>query len=95
MRRTILALFALSSVAFAAAPKRVNMPVGHTTTLSMPAPVSRVTVDDPSLVEVTQKGRQVIFVGRSAGSTEVTVQTADGEMHLKIYVAADKYGLPH
>ena len=94
MRHTILALFALSSVAFAAAPKRLNMPVGHTTTLSMPAPVSRVTVEDPSLVEVTQKGRQVVILGRSTGSTEVTVETADGEMHLKIYVAADKYGLP-
>lgn len=95
MRHTILALFALSSVAFAAAPKRLNMPVGHTTTLSMPAPVSKVTVEDPSLVEVTQKGRKVTLVGRSTGSTEVTVETADGEMHLKIYVAADKYGLPH
>ena len=45
MRHTMLALLALSSVAFAAAPKRLNMPVGHTTTLSMPAPVSRVTVE--------------------------------------------------
>ncbi len=71
------------------------MPVGHTTTLSMPAPVSRVTVEDPSLIEVTQKGRQVVILGRSTGSTEVTVETADGEMHLKIYVAADKYGLPN
>lgn len=95
MRHTMLALLALSSVAFAAAPRRLNMPVGHTTTLSMPAPVSRVTVEDPSLIEVTQKGRQVVILGRSTGSTEVTVETADGEMHLKIYVAADKYGLPN
>lgn len=95
MRNAMLVILSLSSLALAAQPKRLNMPVGHTTTVSMPAPVSKVTVDDPSLVEVTQRGRQVIFVGLSTGSTEVTVQTADGETHLRIYVAADKYGLPH
>jgi Flp pilus assembly secretin CpaC len=94
MRTTLLALVLLSTLAFAGQPKRLNMPVGHTTTVSMSAPVSKVTVGDPSLVEVSQRGRQVIFVGRSTGSTEVTVMTADGETHLKIYVAADKYGLP-
>lgn len=91
----MLVILGLSSLALAEQPRRLNMPIGHTTTVSMSAPVSKVTVDDPSLVEVTQRGRQVIFVGRSTGSTEVTVQTADGETHLRIYVAADKYGLPH
>ncbi len=95
MRNAMLVILGLSSLALAEQPRRLNMPVGHTTTVSMSAPVSKVTVDDPSLVEVTQRGRQVIFVGRSTGSTEVTVQTADGETHLRIYVAADKYGLPH
>ncbi|MDP2274007.1 MAG: pilus assembly protein N-terminal domain-containing protein [Archangium sp.] len=94
MRLTLIALIAVAPVALAAQPKRLNMPVGHTTTVSMSAPVSKVTVENPSLVEVTRRGRQVIFVGRSTGSTEVTVQTADGETHLRIYVAADKYGLP-
>lgn len=61
----------------------------------MPAPVSKVTVDDPSLVGVSRQGRKVTFVGLSTGTTEVTVMTADGEMHLKIYVAADKYGMPN
>jgi Flp pilus assembly secretin CpaC len=95
MRTTLLALIALSTVAFAAGPKRLNMPVGHTTTLSMPAPVSKVTVADPSLVEVSRRGRQVVLVGRTAGHTQVTVETVDGEMELSVYVAADKYGLPH
>ena len=94
MRSAILLLVLLSTVALAGRPKQLNMPVGHTTTVSMGSTVSKVTVSDPSLVEVSQRGRQVIFVGRSAGSTEVTVMTADGEMHLRIYVAADKYGLP-
>lgn len=98
MRTTFFALLAavsLSSIALAAGPKRLNMPVGHTTTLSMPAPVSKVTVADPALVEVSQRGRQVVLVGRSAGATQVTVRTAEGEMQLMVYVAADKYGLPH
>ena len=91
----MIAVLSLSTLAFAAQPARLNMPVGHTTTVSMSAPVSKVTVADPSLVEVSQRGRQVILVGLSTGSTEVTVKTADGETHLRVYVAADKYGLPH
>ncbi len=95
MRPTILALITLSTLAFAGLPKQLNMPVGHTTTLSMPAPVSKVTVENPSLLEVSQRGRQVTFVGLSTGTTEVTVSTVDGDMHLRIYVAADKYGMPN
>lgn len=95
MRSPWLAVALVSSLAFAGMPRQLNMPVGQTTTVSMPAPVSKVTVADPSLVEVTQRGRQVIFVGRATGSTEVTVSTVDGETHLRIYVAADKYALPH
>lgn len=98
MRTTVLAVAAalsLSSIALAAQPKRVAMPVGQTTTLAMPAPVSKVTVEDPSLVEVTQRGRNVVLVARSTGTTQVTVRTAEGELQLSVYVAADKYGLPH
>ena len=93
MRSTIL-LVLLSTVALAGQPRQLNMPVGHTTTVSMGSPVSKVTVSDPSRVEVSQRGRQVTFVGLSTGSTDVTVMTADGETHLRIYVAADKYALP-
>ena len=98
MRHTLLAVAAalsLSSLAVAAAPKQLNMPVGHTTTVSMSSPVSKVTVADPSMVDVTRNGRQVVIVGRTTGSTDVTVMTADGETHLRIYVAADKYGMPN
>ncbi len=91
----MLLTLCLSSLAFAGQPKQVNMPVGHTTTVSMPAPVSSVTVADPALVGVTRQGRQVVFVGLTTGNTDVVVKTADGETRLHIYVAADKYGLPH
>jgi hypothetical protein len=91
---TLFASFLLSTIAVAAKPKQVNMPVGYTTTLSMPAPVSKVTVDDPSLVEVRKEGRKVVFVGRSKGLTEATVKTVDGEHHIRIFVVADRYGMP-
>lgn len=94
MRSLMLVTVLFATVAFAGLPSRLEMPVGHTTTLSMPAPVSKVTVEDPSLLEVTRKGRKVVLVGRGAGSTEVVVKTADGETHLRVYVAADKYGMP-
>lgn len=90
----LLAAALLSTAALAAQPQRVAMPVGQTTTLSMPAPVSKVTVADPELVQVSQRGRNVVLVARSTGTTEVTVRTVEGELRLSVYVAADKYGLP-
>lgn len=94
MRSMLVAVALLSSIAFAGLPKRLAMPVGQTTTLSMPAPVSQVTVEDPTKLEVTRKGRNVMLIGRGTGTTEVTVKTADGETRLTVYVAADKYGMP-
>jgi Flp pilus assembly secretin CpaC len=96
MRFSLLALTLAASLALAGGPKQVNMPVGHSTTLSMPAPVASVSVEHPELVEVSRSnGRTVVLTGRGTGSTEVTVKTAAGEMHLRVYVAADKYGMPH
>lgn len=94
MRFTMALVLAVSSLAFAGGPKQVNMPVGHTTTLSMGAPVSSVTVADPALLTVSREGRRIVFTGRSTGSTEVVVKTVDGETRFRVYVAADKYGLP-
>lgn len=96
MRTLVLgAVLFLAPLALAANPKQVSMPVGHTTTLSMPSPVSQVTVDDPGLVEVTKQGRKVVFTGVSKGATEVTVKTAEGDIRFRVYVAADKYAMPH
>lgn len=88
-------LFALvPALALASTPKQLNMPVGHTTTLSMPSPVSGVKVEDPTLVEATKDGRKVSLVGLSKGSTDVVITTADGEVHFHVYVAADRYSMP-
>lgn len=75
-------------------PKRISMVVGHTITVSMPAPVTRVKLSDQSLVDVSQNGRKVKFVGRMSGVTDVVVTTSDGETRLQLYVASDKYALP-
>lgn len=93
---TAAALLALTpAVALASQPKQLAMPVGHTTTVAMGAPVSRVTVDDPAKLEVKKQGRKVIFVALETGRTEVTVKTADGEQRFSVYVAKDKYALPY
>ena len=92
LRTFFLAL--IPAVALASAPKQVSMPVGHTTTISMPAAVSSVKVEDPALVQVTKDGRKVSMVGLSKGTTEVVVTTADGETHFLVYVAADRYSMP-
>ncbi|MFZ5441350.1 MAG: pilus assembly protein N-terminal domain-containing protein [Myxococcota bacterium] len=93
MRLTLALLLSVASLALAA-PKQVSMPVGHSTTLSMPAPVSSVTVADPQLLDVSRQGRRVVFTGRSTGTTEVRVKTVDGEVTFRVYVAADRYGMP-
>jgi Flp pilus assembly secretin CpaC len=76
----LLTTLLLSSFALASTPKRqVSLPVGHSMTMAMPAPVTSVRVDDPSLVEVKREGRKVTLVARARGSTDATVQTAEGE----------------
>lgn len=98
MKRSLIVLFLasmLSTVAIASNPrKQVSLPVGHSMTMAMPANVTSVRVDDPSLVEVKRQGRKVTLVALSKGSTEATVMTAEGEHHFRVYVAADKYALP-
>jgi len=92
LRSFILAV--VPAIALAAEPKQLNMLVGNTTTLSMPAPVSAVKVEDPSLVEASKDGRKVSLVALARGTTEVTIVTPDGEKKLRVYVAADRYSMP-
>ena len=94
MNRIALALAVFAASVALASPKQISMPVGHTTTVSMPSSVTRVKADDASLVEVRREGRKVTIVGRSKGTTDVTVTTADGETKLHVYVASDRFGLP-
>jgi Flp pilus assembly secretin CpaC len=96
MRRFLLTVLTVCSLSLPAlAGQQVALPVGHSTTLSLPAPVSKVQVDNPKLVEVQTKGRRVTFVGLEVGRTEVTVKTKDGDVKVSIYVAQDKYALPY
>jgi Flp pilus assembly secretin CpaC len=95
VRSLTLVAALISALATAATPKQINLPVGHTTTLSMGSQVSTVKVDDPALVEVKKDGRKVSFVARAQGNTQATVMTSDGEVRFRIYVAADKYALPY
>ena len=95
MLRRFATSLLISSLAFADVPKQLTMQVGHTTTVTLPAQVSTVKIDDPTLVEVKTQGRKVSFVARAKGTTDVTVQTSDGPMHFHLYISADKYGLPY
>jgi Flp pilus assembly secretin CpaC len=98
MKRSALVLVAaslLSTLAFASSPKKVALPVGHSMTMAMPAAVTGVRVNDPALVEVKRQGRKVTLVALAQGSTEATVTTAEGSHRFRVYVAADKYAMPH
>ncbi len=94
MNRLILSVAMFAASLAVASPKQISMPVGHITTVSMPSSVTRVKADDASLVDVRREGRKVTIVGRSKGTTDVTVTTAEGETKLHVYVASDRFGLP-
>lgn len=90
-----LALAAVLAVpAFASKPISVNVPVGHTASVDLPSSVSKVTIDDPKLVDVKKSGRRITIVGLAAGHTEATVKTSEGDLQVRIYVAADRHGMP-
>lgn len=88
------ATLASTVVASPAKQKQVALPVGHTMTLAMPAPVKSVRVSDPTLVEVKREGRKVMLFARAKGNTEATVTTSEGAHVFRVYVAEDKYALP-
>jgi Flp pilus assembly secretin CpaC len=92
---TLVAALLVSSVSFAAAPQKLSLPLGHSTTMTLPKTVSKVSVSDPSKVEIKKQGRKVTLVGLEKGTTEATIRTKDGETRLNIYVAADKYAMPY
>lgn len=77
----------------ASVPERVEVPVAHTTVVTLSAPVSKVTVDDPAIVEVKSSGRKLTFKGLAKGLTDITVKMPDGEHRIKVFVPADKFGL--
>ena len=76
-------------------PERVEVVVDHTTVVTLSAPVSKVTVDEPTIVEVKASGRKLTFKGLVKGNAEVTVKMPDGEYKIHVYVPADKFGLSH
>jgi Flp pilus assembly secretin CpaC len=92
---TVAAALFAAPFSLAASPQQLAMPVGSTTTVTMPAPISRVTVEAPGLVEVKKRGRELILVGRETGRTQLVVHTLDGELRFSVYVAKDKYALPY
>ena len=90
---------ALVSMAAVAGDKRVNMPVGYSTTVDMPANVTKVVLSDARIVDVSRNGRKVTFTGQNQGSTTAIVHVKEGrkvtEHRLAVYVASDKYALPY
>src|SRR5207249_4975728 len=95
MRSFTLAFVLFAAPALASVPQRLALPVGSSSTVSLHSTVSKVTVADPSKVEIKKQGRKIIVVALEKGTTEATIRTKDGETRLSIYVAADKYAMPY
>jgi Flp pilus assembly secretin CpaC len=97
--RAMTVLFLLVSMAAFAEDKRVRVPVGYRTTVDMPANVKKVTLSDPSIVDVRQRGRKLTFIGQKRGSSEAIVHTGEGKhrvaVRMAVYVASDRYALPY
>jgi Flp pilus assembly secretin CpaC len=95
MKLFALTVLLTASLAFAQAPSKLSLPLGTSTTLSMPSDVSKVSVADPAKVEIKKAGRKVTLVALEKGTTEATIKTKDGVTKVSIYVAADKYAMPY
>jgi Flp pilus assembly secretin CpaC len=95
MRSFVLALMLFALPALASVPQKLAIPMGSSTTLSLHSKVSKVTVSDPSKVEIRKAGRKVTLVALESGTTEATIKTKDGVHRVSIYVAADKYAMPY
>lgn len=97
--RALVLVVTLMSAAAMAGDKRVNMPVGYSTTLDMPANVTKVVLSDPNIVDVSRSGRRLTFTGQNRGSTTAIVHVKEGrktvQHRLAVYVASDKYALPY
>ena len=93
--RLIALMCVLCCLPAVAEDKRVSVPVGYSTTLDLGSQVKKVTLSDPSVVEVRSRGRKLTLVGQRQGSSEAVVKTRDGTMRFAVYVASDKYALPY
>jgi Flp pilus assembly secretin CpaC len=95
MKLLALCISLIAGAALAASPQKLSLPIGHSTTLSLHSEVSKVSVADPSKVEIKKQGRKVTLVALEKGTTEATIRTKDGVHKVSIYVAADKYAMPY
>ena len=95
MRLLALTILLAASMAFASTPQKLALPVGNSTTLSLPSEVSSVRLTDRSKVEIKKQGRRVTLTALEKGTTEATIKTRDGVTKVSIYVAADKYAMPY
>jgi Flp pilus assembly secretin CpaC len=90
---------ALVSMAAMADDKKVNMPIGYSKTVELPANVTKVVLSDSRIVDVTRNGRKLTFSGQRRGSTSAIVHVKEGNREtthkLSVYVATDRYALPY
>lgn len=90
-----VALAGSSKLTISGSTQKLSLPMGTSTTISLPSEVSKVSVQDPSKVEIKKAGRKVTLVALDKGTTEATIVTKDGVKKLSVYVAADKYAMPY
>ncbi len=84
-----LAFAVLTAGASAHAQETVQISVGQQKSIKV-AGLQRVAIADPKVAEVSVlgKGDQVLIVGKSVGSTDLTLWTKAGEVHYTVDVAA-------
>ena len=84
-----LAFAMLTAGAAAHAQETVQISIGQQKTIKVSG-LQRVAIADPKVAEVSVlgKGDQVLIVGKSVGSTDLTLWTKAGEVHYTVDVAA-------
>ncbi len=84
MNRHALTLAATLSVAAAAEPLTIK--VGERAEVAGAREAKRLTVRDPSMLEVSISDSAVSLVGRLGGVTSISFRTADGHVHTELVI---------
>jgi hypothetical protein len=76
MRFFALVLMLAAASAMASVPQKLALPLGHTTTVTMPSQVSKVTVQDPSKVQIMAYTRSASTSRPTSTRCRIEVESA-------------------
>lgn len=86
---TFAVVTALASPAIAGVDAQVKLPVGWSSTVTMPSRVTKVEVATADVVEVAFDGKTISLKGLAVGLADLTVVTPYGKSTVRVVIRPD------